>query len=289
MGIKDDMFLANMYQSAEARANKSLKETDVLGPDGLYVCSTCEEPTQYIHGFGGRDYKLARQCACDRDEMAELEADQEQRDRIHRAEALKRKAFPNFRFREFTFKGDDGRNEKTSQFCMKWARSYPKMKKENIGIMFYGGAGVGKSYFASAIANEVIEKHLATVKIMDMNTLLNKASDFSTKQETLDSLSAVDLLVIDDFGTTRNTEFVWENVYTIINNRYMEGKLLIVTTNLAPSDLDPEKEGIPLEQARVFDRILEMCPLEIKMSGGSRRKERWSSKVDRAREIMEEG
>ena len=289
MDIKESMFLATMYQSAEARANQTLKPTDKLGDDGLYMCTVCDEPTQYIHGYEGRDYKLARQCACDREEVAQREADKERRDKLYLIEALKKKSFPNFRFREFTFKGDDGRNAKTSKFCKSWADNYKRMRDENIGIMFYGGTGTGKSYFASAIANEVIEKQLATVKMIDMNTLLNKTTSFETRQQTLDSLEGVDLLIIDDFGTSRNTEFVWENVYTIINNRYMEGKLLIVTTNLAPSDFDPESKDMPLDQARVFDRILEMCPLEIKMSGGSRRKGSWNSKVDTAREIMEGG
>lgn len=283
------MLLANMYRSAEERALTTIKETDILGEDGLYYCSLCSEPTQFKHSFEGREYTLSRQCECDRKAFLERESDMAKVERAQYVETLKKRAFLNYKFREYTFARDDGRMRSVSDFCKEWSAKYKEMKEEGIGVMFYGNVGTGKSFYACAIANDVMERHLESVMMIDMNTLLNKVSSFDSRQRMLDDLDFVDLLIIDDFGTTRNTEFAWENIYTIINNRSRTGKPLIVTTNLAPSDFDTEGKEMPLDQARVYDRILDLCPLEIKMSGGSRRKERASEKVEKAKEIMGRG
>ena len=68
----------------------------------------------------------------------------------------------------------------------------------------------------------------------------------------LDSLGDYDLLIIDDLGVERNTEYALEQMFSIVDSRYRSGKPLIVTTNLK---LDEMKYPPDLAHARIYDRI----------------------------------
>mgnify|MGYP007061853519 CR=1 FL=1 len=74
-----------------------------------------------------------------------------------------------------------------------------------------------------------------------------------------------------------------EQVFNIIDARSRSGKPLIVTTNLSLTDLqNPPSLGY----ARIYDRILEMCPIKLKLSGDSRRTVNAAARRDRAKEIL---
>ena len=91
---------------------------------------------------------------------------------------------------------------------------------------------------------------------------------YEGKQNYLDSLNEFDLLVIDDLGIERNTEYVNELVYNIIDARYRSGKPMIITTNLKYSDLHNAEDT---SKARIYSRIIEMC-LPVLVGGEDRRK-----------------
>ena len=78
--------------------------------------------------------------------------------------------------------------------------------------------------------------------------------------EFLDSVIRAELLILVDLGTERASEYMYEQVYGIIDGRYRTGKPLIVTTNLALADMVECRDG----RKRIYDRILERCvPLKI--------------------------
>jgi len=77
----------------------------------------------------------------------------------------------------------------------------------------------------------------------------------------IDSLNQYSLLIIDDLGMERSTEFALEQVFNVIDTRYRSKKPLIVTTNLTLNEL---KNPCGLVRSRIYDRILEVCvPLKI--------------------------
>ena len=86
-----------------------------------------------------------------------------------------------------------------------------------------------------------------------MNELNNA---FSGRNEVVDRLCGYPLLVIDDFGMERGTEYVLEQIYNIIDSRYRSRKPLIVTTNLTLTEL---KNPQDTAHARIYDRLLELC------------------------------
>ena len=77
-------------------------------------------------------------------------------------------------------------------------------------------------------------------------------------------MARYELLILDDLGTERSSEYALGIVFSVIDRRYRSGRPLIVTTNLPIKQL---KEETNIEKKRIYDRILEMCvPLYV---GGS--------------------
>lgn len=86
-----------------------------------------------------------------------------------------------------------------------------------------------------------------------------------------------------ELGVERDTSFSVEQVFNIIDARSCSGKPLIVTTNLSLADLqNPPSLGY----ARIYDRILEMCPIKLKLAGESRRTQNAAERRDKARKIL---
>ena len=107
------------------------------------------------------------------------------------------------------------------------------MRAENIGCLFWGGVGTGKSYLAGCIANALMEKEVPRPHDELCGLILNDlAASFEGRNEYISRLCRYPLLIIDDFGMERGTEYGLEQVFSVIDSRYRSGRPLIVTTNL---------------------------------------------------------
>ena len=111
------------------------------------------------------------------------------------------------------------------------------------------------------------EKKEVTVKMTNFNTILNDLFAAEDKKEYIRSLNGYELLIIDDLGVERSSEYVLENIFSVIDWRYRSGKPLIITTNLPLAQL---KQETKIEKKRIYDRILERC-IPVKIDGVSRR------------------
>jgi DNA replication protein DnaC len=92
---------------------------------------------------------------------------------------------------------------------------------------------------------------------------------FDGKQEIIDSLNRYPLVIFDDLGVERNSEFMQEMVFNIIDSRYKSGLPFIITTNLSLEEIKKPKD---LSCARIYDRILERC-FPIEFTGVSKRRQ----------------
>ncbi len=90
------------------------------------------------------------------------------------------------------------------------------------------------------------------------------------------------LLVIDDFGMERGTEYALEQIYNIIDSRYRSRKPLIVTTNLTLTEL---KNPQDTAHARIYDRLLELCT-PIACTGPSMRKDIGQAKLNLLKTLL---
>lgn len=102
-------------------------------------------------------------------------------------------------------------------------------------------------------------------------------------RRAINRVSACDLLVIDDLGVESGTETALQHVFRVVDARALAGKPLIVTTNLS---LERLKAPVNLAHKRIYDRILGLCPIRIRVSGPSRREAEAEAKRTEAVELM---
>lgn len=268
--------------AAQGRKN-SEAEGDFRDEEGFLCCGKCKTRKESEIDLQDRKLRVPHLCKCE-SEKRERERQEEERRRFREeCERRRRDGITDPSYLTQTFDQDDGRNQKISDVCLKYVEHWSEMKADNIGILFYGGVGTGKSFLACCIANALIDK-CVRVSVTNFPRILNKLQGFGEdKQAFLDKLDRYDLLVIDDLGVERDTSYSVEQVYNIIDARSRSGKPLIITTNLSLADLqNPQSLGY----ARIYDRILEMCPIKLKLVGESRRTANAAERREKARKIL---
>lgn len=167
-------------------------------------------------------------------------------------------------FQRHTFENDDstGRSRQSMDVCRSYVGHWDEMRSSGMGMLLYGKIGTGKSYAAHAIANALIAKNVSVC----VTTLPRMLDLISQRRDVVGRMRYYELLVIDDLGTERGTSYAEEQTYNIIDSRYVSGLPVIFTTNLDQADIKDSTN-------RIYDRIVEMCPIVLKFSGESRRTE----------------
>ena len=260
-----------------------LEPGDYTGEDGLLYCGKCRTPKQFrmeAPPLEGR--LLPHPCRCEQERLDREAAEQEAR-RHHQAVAdLKRRGFTDPAMRGWTFANDNGKcpQMKHAHF---YVENWTAMQEENIGYLLWGGVGTGKSYFAGCIANALMEQEVA-VRMTNFALILNDlTASFEGRNEYIARLCRAPLLILDDFGMERGTEYGLEQVYNVVDSRYRSRRPLIVTTNLSLQDLQHPKDTA---HARIYDRLLEMCA-PIRFSGENFRRATAQDKLARLKNLME--
>lgn len=195
--------------------------------------------------------------------------EKEEQERKEYTEKLRSRAFSDVRLKGWTFENDDRSNPHISSVAEKYVQHFFDMQQRGKGLLLYGGVGTGKTYIVACIINALVEEGI-TCKLTNFSRLANEwmAKEFNEKQNYVDGLNTYNLLVIDDLGSERSTDFMNELIYSVIDTRHKSGKPLIVTTNLSGDNL---KHPADIHSERVFSRLFEMCiPVEVK--GADRRK-----------------
>ena len=102
------------------------------------------------------------------------------------------------------------------------------------------------------------------------------------RNEYISRLCRYPLLILDDFGMERGTEYGLEQVFNVIDSRYRSGKPLIVTTNLTLDDLrNPEDTA----HSRIYDRLLSMC-VPVRFTGENFRQETAQRKMENMKKLI---
>lgn len=249
---------------------------DYIGADGLLYCGKCHKPKQAC--IDGLEDKTPLPIACDcikAEEAAETE--RAQREKI---EKLRAQCLPILAMRKRTF--DIAGDEKHIKLAKSYVNNWETCRVKNIGLMFYGNTGTGKTFAAQCIANALIDKGIKVTYITAAD-LVAKFTDRDTpKEEFLNEISKTPLLIIDDIGAERDTGFSREQLNKAIDRRSDAEKPLIVTTNYSLQDLDASTDEA---QKRTFDRLRANC-VPVAVVGASKRRDVASEKLKLAREIL---
>lgn len=225
--------------------------------DGHVYCKVCHERKDGdVMEFFGNKMILRVACKCDR----EIEKQKKRREKQMEIERLKRTCFNSMREWSYTFENYQGEENQSLMIAKNFVEDYEKMKKENIGLLFYGSVGSGKTYLACSIANSLIEQYQISVKIKNFAQIINelqKSSFDFDKNAYIESLVNTSVLILDDLGIERDTSYAKEQVYNIVNSRYLKQKPTIFTTNLSYDTIQNCKDSV--EYQRIYSRIIEMC------------------------------
>ena len=142
------------------------------------------------------------------------------------------------------------------------AKAYAETFEENEGkgIMFIGSVGTGKTHLAAAVANYIISEFAIPVRFITAIELFGMLRNFENNGNAVEEFKNIPLLVIDDLGKEKITEWNREKLFEIVNYRYENYLPIVITTNGAPRELEQT-----LGEA-VFSRLCEVCD-GIKMDG----------------------
>jgi len=133
------------------------------------------------------------------------------------------------------------------------------------GLLLFGEAGVGKTHLAVAVLKEIVRRKGGRAIFYETRELLKLVRDtYSTRAELseLDVLQPVleaELLVLDDLGAEKKSEWVEETLGLVVNTRYSERRLTVFTTNLSDlENTEPTSFAFQLG-LRTRSRLKEMC------------------------------
>ena len=256
---------------------------DYTGEDGFLYCGKCRTPKQFRMDAPPLEGRLLPcPCRCEQERIDRETAEQEAHRHRQIVADLKRRGFTDPAMHEWTFANDNGKcpQMKHAHF---YVEHWDTMLAENIGYMLWGGIGTGKSYFAGCIANALMEREI-TVRMTNFALILNDlTASFEGRNKYISQLCRALLLIIDDFGMERGTEYGLEQVYNVIDSRYRSRRPLIVTTNIPLQDLQHPQDTA---HARIHDRLLEMCA-PIRFSGENFRKATAQDKLARLKNLMD--
>ena len=243
------------------------KDGDYIADDGLLYCGRCQTKKQTEVVVLGKTIKPYCNCICEEEKLIKQEAEKKQQEKEDRIKELRKIGFSDSAMHNWTFANDDMSNKPLTKAMQNYCDNFAELKKAGKGLLLYGTVGTGKTYAACEVANALIDKGYR-VLVTNFSKVLNNLQSTYEKQDYIDELNSFSLLVIDDLGIERNTEYAKEQVYNIIDARYRAGLPMIITTNLT---MDKLKKPTDVDNARIYDRILEKC-FPIDVSGESKRR-----------------
>ena len=147
------------------------------------------------------------------------------------------------------------RMTKIYHYCIDYAENFSLSSKS---IFMKGATGLGKTHLSLAIANVVIGKGMSVIytsapRILSKLEKEHFSYRYDEQEDTYNSLLKCDLLILDDLGTEFVTDFTRSCIYNLFNSRIMEGKPIIISSNLSLSEL------VNMYAQRFVSRLIGSC------------------------------
>ena len=128
-------------------------------------------------------------------------------------------------------------------------------RRSNVGLLFLGSCGVGKTHLATAIVRELAIKGVPGL-FYDFRDLLKEIQDSYnpvsqlTELKVLEPVYDAEVLVLDELGASKPTDWVRDTMTQIISTRYNDKKLTIFTSNYLDDPQDPNEESFDRPRRR---------------------------------------
>jgi DNA replication protein DnaC len=157
----------------------------------------------------------------------------------------------------------NGSQLRAFNYAYRLVREYPSVDR---GLLFMGTCGVGKTHLSVAILREMIEKKGVSCLFHEFGTLLKEIQNSynpvpqTSELKMLTPLIEAEVLVLDELGATKPTDWVRDTMMQVINTRYNDRRLTIFTTNYLDGR---SSEGDEILEDRIGvrlrSRLFEMC------------------------------
>ena len=251
---------------------------------GLLHCGKCHTPIQCRVTLFDKEKLMPCTCRCRQEQIAAEEQARKEQQRLDRIRRLKANGLQDRALLAYTFDKADNDNP-AMKYALRYVKHWTEVKAEGQGLLLWGGVGTGKTFAAACIANALTEQGVS-VLMTNFSKILNSLSGMFSEDRNkyLASFGEFDLLIIDDLGIERNSEYAQEQVYNVVDSRYLSRLPFIITTNLTLAGLKDPKD---IAHARIYDRILERCA-PVRFSGRNYRTENAENTKKAIREIFTE-
>ena len=165
---------------------------------------------------------------------------------------------------------DMARDLTAARQAVQAARDYVENLDENLsqgkGIWFMGGTGTGKTTLGMLIASEALEAgksvgvYFAPKLLTRIRQTYQEAETENAYAQFFERVTSVDLLYIDDLGSERRTDWVVEQLYAVVNERYENQRPMLITSN-AEGEIVAEGQQQLEDQIgrRTISRLVEIC------------------------------
>lgn len=260
-----------------------LREDEYLSDTGLIYCSKCRTPRQMRIEAAGTTIEPRCLCKCQQAEQEKREQERKHREFLDRVARNRSVGLTDPSLRKHTFENDLGYNPKPMGIAKRYVQHWEEFQKTSTGLLMWGDVGTGKSFIAGCIANALLDKGVPVI-MTNFARLLNKLTDMyaGDRDAYIDSFKRYSLMIIDDLGIERNSEFAREQVFSVIDSRYRSQLPMIVTTNLTLEDL---KDPVDLARSRIYARVLERC-LPIRVNDQNIRDLNQAATFARAKQLL---
>jgi DNA replication protein DnaC len=254
-------FVENTTEESAHEAARRLSECEQCSERGGRCSSEAragQKPkwTKDRSGYGSPGFEWV---ACDRWRIHQLDR------------AMKECGFPELLIpKGFSqFHPSDERDGKALKFCELYVENFYAQVDQGKGLGLFGGVGVGKTHLAVATARQILERHLVrTARFWDVSNLLANLRPVDGHEQGSRLIVAdcmtCGLLVLDDLGSHKTTDWVREQVGMIVNHRWSNRLPMIVTSNYA---LERSADSIG---ERTVSRLKD-ATMYLRLSGSDRR------------------
>lgn len=254
---------------------------DYIGADGLVYCGKCNTPKQCrITTFWG-DRTVHQMCKCAADEYNTMREQVRRNTLGMRISEMRAECFQDAALRRCTFDMNDNAMPEITDICRRYVLNFGTFRERGEGMLFYGPCGSGKTFFASCVANAVIDRGYPA-RVTSFVQLAGCPIEERSRQ--IERFDRYALLVLDDLGVERQSAsgYMQELIYSVVDRRIRSGLPMIVTTNLSIDEIKRPKE---IDYKRIYDRIMEKT-VPVEVAGMNRRYRKINDIIGEYREIL---
>lgn len=253
--------------------------------DGILHCGICGKPKQYHLQSISVNMTVPVMCDCEKRASAEEKREIKEQEKAIKVRDLRKSSMMATKFYNASFSDYKVRsgNERAYKVAVSYVQRFPEMTKQNQGLLFYGSVGTGKSFTAACIANALLEKQFSVIMTSFVKILQDIQGNSFYEADIMKALSNAALLILDDLGAERSTDYAQEIVYNVVDSRIRANKPMIITTNLRLNSMMNTED---MRYSRIYDRVLECC-YPVELSGQSFRKEAANDRFEQMRRFLE--